>query len=228
MTYRMDTTQKRRNDVQDAIYRRAIRRGVVVSVFLHLLLLFIFGLRPSDIPTDAAEGPREGDTEPAGGAMQAMAVRIRPPTPIIRPPEPIIPPELDLELEEVVLDEIEMPQLDFQGIRGIEGRTDATGRGAGGTGDEGPLRLLPPVPRGMFMAPANPPRELRGRTMEVRVFVDETGRVVADSTRLLPPSSNNDYNQRIKDLSAQWRFEAARRGTQVEAAWFSYTLTFHQ
>lgn len=224
----MDVTAKRRNDEQDDLYRRALRRGLLASLLVHLLLFLIFSLGRSVLLPTVAEGPREGDDRPAGGALRAMSLRIPPPVPIVRPPEPLLPPELEIDLDEIVLEDIPLVQVDLEGLRGLlPGRGDDTGRGAGGDGPEGPLRTLPPVPRGLILAPDGAPRELRGRSVEVRVYVNEQGRVVRDSTKLLPPSGDARYNDELKRQAAQWVFEPARRGTQLVSAWFSYVLTFH-
>ena len=63
----------------------------------------------------------------------------------------------------------------------------------GGTAEEGLFRVVPPSPRGIIMPPSND--NVRGQTIQVWVFVDERGRVVADSTQLRPPTSDGDFSQ---------------------------------
>ena len=65
--------------------------------------------------------------------------------------------------------------------------------GDGGNAEEGRYRLEPATPRGMIIPPAN--RSLKGIKVEVWVFVDEQGKVVADSTRLNPPTKDKGFNQ---------------------------------
>jgi hypothetical protein len=60
----------------------------------------------------------------------------------------------------------------------------------------------------------------------VWVFVDERGRVVSDSTRLEPPTSDRDFNQRLIHSAAEWTFRPALRGGNLVASWFPYTLEF--
>jgi hypothetical protein len=55
--------------------------------------------------------------------------------------------------------------------------------------------------------------------------VDDGGRVIADSTRLRPPTGDTRYDQQLRNQAAQWLFEPARRGGQPVAAWFEYTIT---
>jgi hypothetical protein len=75
----------------------------------------------------------------------------------------------------------------------------------------------------MIMPPAN--RSLRGRQVEVWVFVDEAGRVVADSTRLRPPTPDRDFNRRLIEEAAEWVFDPARQHGRPVAAWFPYTIS---
>lgn len=73
------------------------------------------------------------------------------------------------------------------------------------------------------MPPAND--KLKGREVEVWVFVDERGRVVPDSTRLEPPTSDRDFNRRLIREASQWVFEPARQGGKPVASWFPYTIS---
>ena len=97
------------------------------------------------------------------------------------------------------------------------------GRGDAGTGGEGRYRLQPPVPRGMIIPPAN--RNLKGTSVEVWVFVDEQGKVVPDSTRLNPPTSDRAYNQRLVREAAEWVFQPAIQAGRPVAAWFPYQIS---
>ena len=83
--------------------------------------------------------------------------------------------------------------------------------------------MVPPSPRGMIIPPTND--RLRGRQVEVWVFVDATGQVVADSTRLNPPTSDRGFNRRLIQEAAEWVFNPAMQGGQPVAAWFPYTIS---
>jgi hypothetical protein len=174
----------------------------------------------------AAAGPRSGDNLAAGGSMQAMNLRTPPPVPIKPPPVPLptlTPPE-PIEFDT----ESEVDPSDILGERPGEGEQnrgleDGTGEGDGGTAEEGLFRLVPPSPRGMIMPPSN--SALKGREIEVWVFVNAQGQVVADSTRLRPPTSDDDFNRQLLREAAQWVFEPARKGGEAVAAWFPYTIS---
>lgn len=206
--------------------RKTWRRALLVSLLFHIV---VFALWRTDGPLMspfAAAGPRAGDNRAAGGSMQAMSIRIPPPRPIVPPRiplptvTPVEPVEFEPQLEDVMADVLGDRPGDSPGPPGIEG---GEGRGDGGTAEEGLFRLVPPSPRGMIMPPAND--KLKGREVEVWVFVDERGRVVPDSTRLEPPTSDGDFNRRLIREASQWVFEPARQGGKPVASWFPYTIS---
>ncbi len=84
------------------------------------------------------------------------------------------------------------------------------------------FRPEPPSPRGMTIPPTS--RDLRGTEVQVWVLVDETGRVVADSTWLEPPTSDDGFNRRLIREAATWLFRPARQNGRPVAAWFPYRL----
>jgi hypothetical protein len=144
----------------------------------------------------------------------------------VRPKVPII----TLEMTDPVEFDPE-PQLDFsamtgeapgmsEGPPGLEG---GEGRGDGGTAEEGLFRVIPPTPRGVIIPPTN--RSLRGKQVEVWVFVDSAGKVVADSTRLNPPTSDRGFNRRLIADAAEWVFNPGMRNGQPVAAWAIWTVS---
>lgn len=204
--------------------RRIWRNAFLVSLLLHILVFFLWRTDGPLLSPFAAAGPRAGDNRAAGGAIQSMAIRIPPPRPIVPPriPLPTVTPDLvefEPEVEPSPMDVIGDRPGNTPGPPGLEG---GTGQGDGGTAAEGLFRLVPPSPRGMIMPPAND--KLKGREVEVWVFVDERGRVVPDSTRLEPPTSDRDFNRRLIQEAAEWVFEPARKGGKAVASWFPYTI----
>jgi hypothetical protein len=75
----------------------------------------------------------------------------------------------------------------------------------------------------MIIPPASD--KLKGREVEVWLFVDASGRVVPDSTVIRPPTSDRDYNRRLIREAAEWVFDPARKGGQPVAAWTSYRIS---
>ena len=204
--------------------RRLWRNGFVGSVVLHLFIfMFWWGEGPLTSPF-AAAGPRAGDNRAASGGMQTVSLRIPPPRPIIPPrlPLPTVDPVLEVEMEQE--QEIETASIlgDRPGDNG-PGLAQGDGRGDGGNAAEGFFRLVPPSPRGMIIPPAS--KSLKGQEVQVWVFVNELGRVVADSTRLRPPTSDRDFNDRLVREAAEWVFAPAKKGGKAVGSWFPYTIS---
>lgn len=201
------------------------RRGLLASILLHLFVL-VFGGSPVIPPSPfAAAGPRAGDNRAAAGGMQSLNV-VAPPSRPIRPPEIPLPVEIevdvvDLETEPAV--EIAALLGERPGPVGPPGLETGDGRGDGGTAEEGLRRLMPPTPRGMIIPPAN--RSLRGTTIDVWVFVDDGGRVIADSTRLDPATRDRGFNRQLIREAAQWVFRPGTRNGVPVPAWFRYTIS---
>lgn len=193
---------------------------------MHLLVFFIWWGEPLPESPFAAAGPRAGDNRAASGGMQAFNIRIPPPRTLIRPQVPLLTfdPVPLAELEEDQQQQVETAAIlgDRPGVNG-PGLPDGDGRGDGGTAESGLFRSVPPSPRGIILPPTN--RNVRGQRVEVWVFVDERGRVVADSTRLRPPTSDRSFNARIVREAAEWVFEPAKEGGKPVASWFPYTIS---
>lgn len=203
--------------------------GLLLSLAVHLLLFM--GWQGPVIPESpfSARGPRAGDYRAAGGSMEAMNLAIPASRPIIRPPVPLA---VEVEVEPVVIAAEPAPTT-AQVIGAAPGRGTGTGtgsasgagdgRGGGGDADSGRYRLEPPTPRGMIIPPAN--KSLKGTTVEVWVFVNEQGRVVADSTRLNPPTKDRGFNQRLIREASEWVFRPATREGLAVASWFPYQIS---
>lgn len=210
------------------------RIGFFLSVFVHALIFLFFPTQRIMLSPFAAAGARNNDDRAAAsGAMQAMNIRMAAEVVEVVLPRPVpIPVEVEIEpveFEEEVaqIEPVEAPGVG-EGTQGPgttegAGTADGTGLGDGGTGDEGLFRLIPPTPRGMIIPPSSD--RLRGREVEVWVFVDATGRVVADSTRLEPPTSDGDFNKRLIREAAEWIFRPATEGGQPVATWFPYRIS---
>jgi hypothetical protein len=205
--------------------RKIWRTALLVSGLMHLVIFF--GWRGTVIPQSpfSAAGPRAGDNRAAQGSLQAMNVRV-PPRRTIVPPLVPIPALAEIEPVEFEPD----AEVDASSVLGERPGTDegpgletGTGLGDGGTAEEGFYRLQPPSPRGMIIPPTN--RELRGTTVQVWVFVNERGRVVADSTRLEPPTRDRDFNSQLIREAAEWVFRPAQKEGRAVPSWYPYTIS---
>ena len=217
-TLEMTARDRRRRD------RSVWRAGLLVSVLLHLLVLLLWrGTAIPDSPL-AAAGPAAGDNRAAAGSMQALNVRTPPSTPLVPPPVPL-PTDITVEpvefVQEVQVDPASVAG-DAPGQLEAPGLELGTGLGDGGTSDQGLYRLQPPVPRGMIIPSDND--RLRGTEVQVWVFVDELGRVVADSTRLDPSTRDRDFNRRLIREASEWVFWPAQQDGEAVATWFPYRI----
>lgn len=205
--------------------RKLWRNALGVSFLLHVLVFLFFrgpGLMSSPF---AAAGPKAGDARAAAGGMQAINVLTPPSVPITPPPVPLAV-ELEIEPIEMELEPaFEMASVlgDQPGPPGPPGLDDGDGEGDGGTSAEGLRRVVPPMPRGMIIPPTN--RDLKGTEVQVWVFVNDRGRVEADSTRLLPPTKDGGFNRRLVREAAQWVFTPAKQDGKPVAAWFPYRIS---
>jgi hypothetical protein len=205
--------------------RKIWRNGLLVTLLFHMA--FLFGWRGDVLPLSpfAAAGPRAGDDRAASGSLQVMNVRTPPAAPVIPPPLPI---EVVVEVQPVEF--VQQEEIDPAMVLGEKpgldegpGLDQGTGEGDGGNAEEGLFRVQPPSPRGMIIPPAN--QELRGTEVQVWVFVDERGHVVADSTRLDPPTRDRDFNRRLIREAAEWVFRPAVLEGKPVASWFPYRIS---
>lgn len=104
------------------------------------------------------------------------------------------------------------------------GIAEGDGEGDGGADAEGRFRVVPPRPRGLILPPSDRPDAVRGKEVEVWVYVSAGGHVVPDSTRLFPPTGDRRFDRRLRDHASGWRFEAARRDGRPVGEWFRYTI----
>ena len=204
--------------------RKIWRTGLLVSLLLHMVVFL--GWRGVVIPPSpfAAAGPRAGDNRAAKGSLQAINIRTSTPVPIVPPPIPI-PAEIEvepIEIEVFPAEEAASVLGEQPGLDEVVGLPDGVGAGDGGDTAEGFYTLQLPTPRGMIIPPAN--RELRGTEVQVWVFVNDMGRVVADSTRLDPPTRDGDFNKRLVREAAEWIFRPAVREGKPVSSWFPYRI----
>jgi hypothetical protein len=217
--------------------RKIWRSAFLLSAVFHLLL-FLIGPSAGDPESPfAAAGPRERDDRAAEGAMRTVALSSAPADPAIPPvlpmPDVELPEPEEVEIEPAPELEVEEPDVPEPGVgattgtdpedTGDPGIPGATGRGDAGTTEEGRFRVVPPSPRGMIIPPTN--SRMRGSQIQVWVFVNEQGRVVADSTRLDPATSDRRFNRQLMEEAAQWVFEPARQDGTPVPAWFPYTIS---
>jgi hypothetical protein len=220
----MDATDAASLDGRRARDRRVVRAGFALSLLLHVVVVLMWRGGGDPQALTSAAGPDRGDPRAAAGAMQALNLREAEAVPVVPPPVPIA---VEVTVEPIEFDDeprIDPSDLlgDAPGLAEAPGVETGTGAGNQGDSDAGSDDLLPPSPRGMIIPPTN--RDLRGTEVQVWVFVDAAGRVVADSTRLEPPTRNRDFNRRLVQEAAEWVFRPASRAGAPIAAWFPYRI----
>jgi hypothetical protein len=207
--------------------RRADAVALILALVAHVVVITYWHSLPIPASPYAAAGPRAaGPMAAPGSGMQALNLDVPPPTVIVPPRVPLITIDLTDSL-----DLNPAPAMDFSALpglargmgEGLPGLPGGRGRGDGGTGGAGLFRMVPPSPRGMIIPPTN--ARLRGSQVEVWVFVDAAGRVVPDSTRLNPPTSDRGFNRRLIEEAAEWVFNPALQAGQPVAAWFPYKIS---
>lgn len=221
-------------------YERALVVGLLVSVLIHVALVLAWRapLPQPHSPFSAAGPPNHDDRAARGGGMREVrlsyATPITPPAPPVAVPVPdaVVPPTPQPKLQPHV--KVQAAPIDIRAPAGTvgqgdlkgqgPGRADGTGRGAGGTEESGAYHGVPPTPRGMILPPADRPKGVRGKQIAVWVFVNAAGRVIPDSTRLMPPTGNNGFDKRLRQLAAEWVFVPGRRDGHAVAEWFRYVL----
>ena len=195
--------------------RKIWRNALLASLLFHFLLFVVSGRRP--IPTlTVAAGPNEGDLRSVRGGVQTMRISIPPPRPIT---PPAIPIPTAIEIDPLDLDtEADFDLAALLGDPGPPGPPGLDGEGEG-SGTEGQVVFTEPKPVGLVVPPTN-----KRYATAVWVFVNEHGRVVADSTRLDPPTKDRKLNRQLFREAADWRFFPATRNGKPVAAWLRYSL----
>lgn len=225
-----------RRRAQERRAKRHFRGGIAASVLLHaLVVLFFLGQSLPPSPFSAAGERRDSDRAARGGGMQALELST-PAREVPAPPPPVPVPaeeEVPVEPEPEPQPELEVPAIAL--VEGVgtpgepapelgPGLADGDGQGDGGTEAEGRFRVVPPRPRGLILPPGDRPGSVRGKEVEVWVFVTKEGSVVPDSTQLHPPTGDRRFDRRLRDYAAGWVFEAALEDGRPVAEWFRYTI----
>ena len=156
--------------------------------------------------------------------MQSVNLQVSTTRPITPPKVPVISFEMTEPIEFDFEPQIDISAMIGEGPGQLEGPPGiGEGQGDGGTGAEGRFGLVPPSPRGLIIPPTN--ERLRGKKVDVWVFVDSAGKVVADSTRLHPPTSDGSFNRRLLEDAAEWTFNPATKSGEPVAAWFNFGVS---
>ncbi len=213
-------------------HRRALAVGMGLSVLLHAAVILGFRADLEPLSVTVAAGQRAGDPVAAAGGGVLQAINIALPSQIEVPPPPEVVPDLDEpELQVTVPPEDRLSAsidlasaTSFPGNRPEIGVARALGRGDGGADAEGLYRVTAPEPRSIIPE-WDPPREVKGMQVMVRVLVDERGAPLGD-VELLPPTPNRGFNNRLRDKVLSMDYKPARRQGRAISGWEEMTFIF--
>lgn len=216
----------------DSRHRRAIHVGLALSLLLHAVVFLAWRSEQVAAGASIAAGLRTGDASAAagGGAMQAITLAAARSTEIPPPPAPL--PSLDAP--EVVPVEVETPVLASgllerpgsspgQNAGFVPGVPGGTGTGDGGTDAEGLYRNTVPEPR-VIIPDWDPPKEVKGMRVRMRVLVDERGNPV--DVELEPPTPNARFNRKLIETAMEMEFKPALRNGRPVRDWAVITRVF--
>ena len=219
----------RRNSARQ---RKALWTGLAISAAFHALLLFGWRAPSPDGTGSLAAGPRAGDYRAAEGGGEMIALAIAAPRPIEVPAPPqsrprIRDPELFVPEPErhVIAASLSGPTggAPAEGRAG-QGLPGVDGAGDGGTERSGRDRSSPPTPRSITPR-WDPPRELRGQRVTLRVHVDALGEPTGE-IEIQPRIADSGFAKQLRRDVLAMDFLPARRDGRAVADWAELTLTF--
>lgn len=220
-------------------FRRVLSRALIVSALLHGVLLLAWRGGPPPPPgageAGAGASMASASPPPPEGALRAVevarsaageegepaAARMPESAPEVR--SPAEPAAERLALETVRASAAPGAALDVAG--GEDGSGEDGSPEAGGSGAPGePGRISPPVPRSI-LPQWDPPGEVRGARVTVRVEVGRDGRPTG-RVQLDPPTESEEFNRRLRETLTSLRYRPARRAGEPVEAWAEITFVF--
>lgn len=206
---------------QPRSFRRPLALGLLASVAVHAAAFAV--ARTASVPSSPPRAAAQADpAEPDGWASSRRALRA------VRVADAreveVPPPPQDVRAEPADVREPGAASVATLASSGLEAR--GFRRPSYGTrGAERGSTVRPPVPRSV-LPEWDPPDDVRGTTVTIRVRVDSAGRPVGP-VRLRPETSSSGFNRRLTQKVLEMRFSPARTdgGRPVEA-WAELTFTF--
>ena len=195
-----------------------------LSVILHVSFFFLWwGEEASD-----AVSQTPGSVEGLGGGspfsrIQVVRVQSVSENTSVRPVVPIVELELVPAIQFEITDNNEVSSLigdiSADWAKGLINANLSIGDSYSGGGTE---IKVPPLPRSIVI-----PQIIAGQGLgeiQIEVFVDESGKVVSDSTRIFSPNTSNSVQSQLFDKASEWVFDPARIADKPVSSWFSYTI----
>ena len=216
-------------------FRRLLMRALAVSVLLHAALFLLWRAGPAPAPgTGDFAGAAPSPEPPPESVLRAVhisrpearnrdesarPVAARLPeaaAPAVR--EPVPAPADRMSLQTVAGSGA--PRL----VLAAAGQgTGASGRSGSGSPGE-PGRISPPVPRSL-LPQWDPPEEVRGKRVTVRVEVGRDGRPTG-RVRLEPSTGSESFDRRLRETLTSLSYRPATRAGEPVEAWAEITFVF--
>lgn len=202
------------------LQRRHLAGGLVLSVALHGLLALAWRTDPAP-PVGAAEASREARAQTPAERweepLRAVELAPREAPEVAVPPRPDPVPAPADRVREPGTGEATLARagLEPRGFRRPSGPGDGDGAAAGGRGPR-PRSVLPVW---------EPPADVRGKRVMVRVYVDSAGRPVGP-VEVDPSTGVDEFDRRLREKVREMEFEPARRGGVPVGAWAELTFIF--
>jgi TonB family protein len=200
--------------------------SILISVALHAAVFLLSGRVMVDARSGAAVRKDQVPGWRAGGAMEAVQVAAPSRIEVPPPPKPTIEPDtpiLDVIEPAAVWPAVAEAAAPWPGL----GAGDASGVGDGSetglSGGGGPV-VTAPVPRSI-VPQWDPPDEVRGMRVTVRVHVDAAGYPTGD-VELVPPTPNRRFNRQLADKVRRMAYHPARLDGAPVAGWAEITFVF--
>jgi len=209
-------------------FRRGLWPALALSILAHLALFLVWRVPAVGSAGGAVSAPVPG-VRSSGAGDRVLAVRVRPATPIPDPPPPVrvaaaVEPVPMPEPREVALEVGELPGRGAPRPGTSDGDEAGSGRNGSSDGGAGRPEFRPPVPRSV-LPEWDPPDEVRGSEVTVRVHVDSAG-IPTGRVELHPRTSSRSFNRRLVEKVSRMRFSPARRGREPVAGWAVLTFIF--
>lgn len=208
-------------------FRRKLGWGLLASAALHATLFLLWRAAPLPVSEAEGAGTRAAPVAGGGAAMRALSVRLPERRPIPSPPRPVpVPdrPEITVESPAVSPSFTAAPLAAPAPVRGGRGTGGATGAGTDSGAGEAAGRMTPPVPRSLFPE-WDPPDEVRGMRVTVRLRVDASGEPTGE-VELRPPTPSRAFNRKLRENVVRMEYYPARRAGRAVAGWAEITFVF--
>ena len=232
----------RRRSVSGLSVSAALHLLLILAIFTPWLRRYhILSAEGSNLPGTGGGGGGSGEQYIALPALRPAAPTPAAPVPVVETPAVPPPTVVPTEIPPITPAPVSVPtppqpsatqaggtgagQGPGQGGGAGGGRGGGTGPGPGagaGPGTGGSERGTPPQLRGLLIPPdKNIPRELRGKTIVVRFFVNSEGRV--DRVETIPVITDGGFRRQFEDVMKAYRFRAAKDSLGLPVAGMTST-----